>query len=155
MAAMQYETDAYILNFDIADVTIKEDPLYAKGWLNLKICDLLIRVYKILAWPLLALAMISYIVVFVKIFDKGQDKKQKEIMTKAFVVVTGLLLSAMLLAGGVTYRYAEARNSSGRNLYMAGTYPLYHIFVLGSITLFYCFVVSPKLTDRRKRMEKE
>ena len=153
-SVMQYDTDDYLLNFDKVEIIRKEDPRYSNGWMNLKICDWIIRLYKIFAWPILLLAIGSYLAVFVKIFDKKQDTKQKEIMVKSFVVVSGVLLSAMLLIGGVTYRYAEARNSSGRNLYMASSYPLYQIFLLGSIILCYAFVIKPRLGKKKKELEK-
>lgn len=151
---IQSDTDDYLLNFDTVEITCKEDPRYANGWMNLKICDWIIRLYKIFAWPILILAIGSYLAVFAKIFDKKQDIKQKELMVKSFVVVSGVLLSAMLLIGGVTYRYAEARNSSGRNLYMASSYPLYQVFLLGSIILCYVFVIKPRLGNKKKELEK-
>jgi len=146
---MHFDNDMYILNFDVAEEKVTEDSLYNSGWGNLKICNAFITIYKKTAVPMMVLSVIALVMILVKAFDKKQEKESKAVMLKSALVLLGIGLSGLLLAGGVTYRYADAPNSEGRNLYLAGVYPLYHIVTIGSIILAYYFVIRPKLENKR------
>ncbi|MBR6404106.1 MAG: hypothetical protein IKS48_12035 [Eubacterium sp.] len=138
-------------DMDINGKGEKEDPIVGHGTTALNLVLKVIALYQKTGWLMFALAAISFVLLFFKSFDKKQEAKDKEIIIKALVVQTGILLSALLLIGGVTYRYAEARNSEGRNLYMAGAYPLYQIWVVGTIVLAVIYVLMPVIKKNREK----
>lgn len=149
---LRYETDEYVVNFDEANLILTEDPYFYEGNANLKITDFILKCYKISAWPVLIVSVLSWLLLGVAMFLK-QTKANREKIVKSFLVLSGVMLSAMLVIGGVTFRYAEARNSDGRTLYMAGAYPLYHIFTAGSIVFVYLYVMKPLIMENRARKE--
>lgn len=149
----RFETDDYVVNFDEADLIYIEDPYFYEGSADLKLTDFIIKCYKFTAYPVLILAIVAWIILGAAMFMK-QFKANKETIIKGFIVLSGLLLSALLVMGGVTFRYAEARNSSGRTLYMAGAYPLYHIFTVGCIAFAWIYVMKPMIKDMKGKENK-
>ena len=142
-------------DMDINGTGVKEDPIVGHGTTALHLVLRVIALYQKTGWFMFGLAAISFVLLFFKLFDKKQGAKNREIVIKSFVVLTGILLSSLLLIGGVTYRYAEARNSEGRNLYMAGAYPLYQIWVVGTIVLAIIYVLVPVIKKNREKKNTE
>lgn len=151
------ENEDYVLCFDQAGIETTYDELANGGGVTLLADRMILKLYQLTAVLVCVLAVLGYVwLTFAAFFAKTAEGK-KEKIRELWLIITGLLLSFLLVTAGVTYRYAEAVNSDGRDFYLASSYVTYQLFVMAVFLVdgFYLIpaygnVVS-KLTGKRKK----
>ena len=144
------ENDRYAFCFDKVGITSTPDALSEEGGMIALIDTVLLKVIRILAIPLLLLVLAAYVRLTWCGFLSRRDKKEKAFLRELWLIITGVFLSFILVTGGVTYRYAEAVNSNGRDFYLCSAYLMYQIFAALVIWVNYEYL---PIALRRKTKE--
>ncbi len=149
------ENDRYAFCFDKAGITSMPDALSGEGGMTALIDTALLKVIRVLAIPLFVLVMVAYVRLTLCGFFSKRDKKEKAFLRELWLIITGVFLSFILVTGGVTYRYAEAINSNGRDFYLCSSYLMYQLFGVLTLWVNYEYLpvkvrkITKKLTDER------
>lgn len=123
------ETDDYIYCIDTIGIKRMPDELAKSGGMMALINQIIIRLYQILSIPIFILATVSYGGLTYAGYLSKRNKKEKAYLRELWLISTGILLSVILVTAGITYRYAEAVNSGGRDFYLCSAYMMYQLFV--------------------------
>lgn len=128
---IEYNKDLFFMFIDNASVSNDIDPLFNRFDKNVKISNNIINIYQKSGNTMMILGTISYMILTAFIIFNIKKKNYR--YCDVWLVLTGVIVSLIILIVGVSYTYIEAHNTLGRNLYLAGAYPLLHIFTTISI----------------------
>lgn len=130
-----YENDKYILCFDEKVINNAEDLYKSIAIENVKPMNSIIKLYSITGPVIALIGLICYLIISI-LMIKGLVKKNYNLVND-WIIITGIALTFIVLILGVSYNYFEAWNRDGRNVYLAGAYPLMQMFIALSISGFY------------------
>lgn len=145
------ETEEYVFCLDRVGVESTPDALSEGGGVIVLAEKLVLKVFQITAIPVCIIALISYLFLTYAGFFSRREKEQKAFIREIWLIITGVLLSFLLVTAGVTYRYAEAINSEGRDFYLCSGYVMYQIFVALTIWIDYECLLKPMLAARKNK----
>ncbi|POO85882.1 hypothetical protein C1H59_13740 [Clostridium sp. 3-3] len=97
--------------------------------------NFVIKLYSSTGLVIALSGLICYLIISI-LMIKGLVKKDYNLVND-WLIITGIALTFIVLILGVSYNYFEAWNRDGRNVYLAGAYPLMQMFIALSISSFY------------------
>lgn len=116
------------------------DDLFAITRPAVKVCNMFTKAYKTLGHPLAIIGVIAYLLItiywIITLFYK-KAHANRERFTTMWLFLTSVLLSYVVLMGGVAYNHIASCNSIFY-MYLSGSYPLLIIFWSMAI----CFIVD-------------
>jgi hypothetical protein len=144
-----YENDKYILCFDEKAINNTEDSYKSIAIKNIKPMNFVIKLYSSTGLAIALSGLICYLIISI-LMIKGLVKKDYNLVND-WLIITGIALTFIVLILGVSYNYFEAWNRDGRNVYLAGAYPLMQMFIALSISSFYLnvkkFIKEKKINE--------
>lgn len=145
------DTQSIKFNLDNIIITNESDQSEAFFKRNVDLSKTIINAYKVSGIIVIWVSIIAYLMItfFVII---GINKKQNNLQA-IWLILTGILISFIILILGVSYNYMEAWNKSGRWYYMAGSYPLMNMF--SGLSICYIIIHIKRCINERFLLNKK
>lgn len=123
-----YSNEYFEMYIDKKEViSEKYDSVYILSQRNLQLSTKIIKSYALSGKISILIGILSFVWIVLLMFK--DIRKKKYFLLDMVLILLGILVSFIAIVGGVTYTYLDAWNSPGRNYYLAGAYPLLHMFI--------------------------